>query len=290
MKLEILGRDRLPQTGSVADRPVKAAALGARTLQHLLANGAKAGDRISVTHLAGLLDADSEAICDALEQLTAVGSLSWRNAKKLVLERALPRIRPIAEPQSAEMNGACGGLSAKSLVGSRAGNAEPAQKRKKDKAAKSRTSKIAAMSAGCDPLSSEGWRMRIAVEPFHLASLTGQIDRGWLSRMKRRHLQIGDCDAAPATLKDLDREFHCGLVGFSGNKFLIDAIQSQFSRAAHVHDTSLSKQDIEDHLAVIAMLEAEDTLSAAARIKSHLEAGLSATEAGRRKRVDVRAH
>jgi DNA-binding GntR family transcriptional regulator len=117
----------------------------------------------------------------------------------------------------------------------------------------------------------ESYRFRLAVEPACLRSW--QTDMLFLARLKQQHCEALAYPRDRAHLSRLDREFHLCLAAQSGNRYMSEAVGRQIEIASLWEERSSAalKQDLEDHLAILAALEAGQEKAAAGLLTRHLE-------------------
>jgi DNA-binding GntR family transcriptional regulator len=122
------------------------------------------------------------------------------------------------------------------------------------------------------------YRFRLAIEPAALLEPGYTADPAWLDRIRRQHeryLRGAWRDQQAVAFFEMNAGFHSGLVGFSGNRFFIQATEQQNSlRRLRNYSWRLGPDRVriscEEHLAVLEAVAARDMAEAARRMERHL--------------------
>jgi DNA-binding GntR family transcriptional regulator len=125
---------------------------------------------------------------------------------------------------------------------------------------------------------SESYNFRLAIEPQSLFAFPQEGDSLWLAQAGERHRRVlsGAEPADASSLSRLDSEFHRQLVRFSGNRFMIEGINQQIEMTGLLGQRRIGdlRQDLEEHLAIIAALQAGQNVRAARIMAQHLTLAL----------------
>jgi DNA-binding GntR family transcriptional regulator len=131
-----------------------------------------------------------------------------------------------------------------------------------------------------DPLSrQESYRFRQIVEPAALLEPGFRLDPAWIAEMRRRHQRMLDTPwdkTASIALYEMNAQFHEGLAGASGNRYLQVAVEQQnrLRRFAN-YDWTFGHERVlvscREHLAILDRLEAGDREAAAELMRQHLQ-------------------
>lgn len=128
----------------------------------------------------------------------------------------------------------------------------------------------------------ESYRFRMTIECAGLLEPTFRLDRNALERMRAAHealIQRDDAGISAAEFFGLNAAFHEMLARCSGNRYILQAVQQQnqlrrleehaaFHREARFVDSS------NEHLRIIAALEAGDREKASQLMREHLSTSL----------------
>ncbi|MCZ8407146.1 GntR family transcriptional regulator [Achromobacter dolens] len=128
----------------------------------------------------------------------------------------------------------------------------------------------------------ESYRFRMTIECAGLLEPTFRLDRNALERMRAEHealIQRDDAGISAAEFFGLNAAFHEMLARCSGNRYILQAVQQQnqlrrleehaaFHREARFVDSS------NEHLRIIAALEAGDQEKASQLMREHLSTSL----------------
>ena len=125
----------------------------------------------------------------------------------------------------------------------------------------------------------ESYRFRLLIEPAALIEPGFRLDPGWLAEMRARHeamLRKRWHDSDAIALFELNAEFHEGLAAASGNRFLQMAMQQQnrlrrFVNVYWTHGPERVAVSCNEHLEILARLEAGENEVAAALMRRHLQ-------------------
>lgn len=125
----------------------------------------------------------------------------------------------------------------------------------------------------------ESYRFRMIVEPAALREPGYAADRAWLVEARARHRRFAEAAPGPdqaIAFFELNAAFHRQLVAFSGNRFLIAAIDQQNSlRRLRNYSWRLDDDRVAescaDHIGVLDALIEGDTEGAARALHAHIE-------------------
>lgn len=132
---------------------------------------------------------------------------------------------------------------------------------------------------------SESYRFRMAIECAGLLEPTFRLDKPALARMRAAHealIQHDDADISATEFFALNASFHEMLARFSGNRYILQAVQQQNQlrrleeHAAFYRDARYVNSSSE-HLQIIEALEAGDQDWASQLMRRHLKASLQAS-------------
>ena len=131
----------------------------------------------------------------------------------------------------------------------------------------------------------ESYRFRITIECAGLLEPTFKLDRDALARMRAAHealAQRQDADISATEFFALNASFHELLARFSGNRYLLQAVQQQnqlrrLEEHAAFHRDARFVDSSHEHLRIIDALEAGDQERAAQLMRRHLQASLQAS-------------
>ncbi|MBB1629041.1 GntR family transcriptional regulator [Achromobacter sp. UMC71] len=131
----------------------------------------------------------------------------------------------------------------------------------------------------------ESYRFRMAIECAGLLEPTFQVDRDALARMRAAHEALAERDDAAISATEffaLNASFHELLARFSGNRYLLQAVQQQnqlrrLEEHAAFHRDARYIGSTREHLQIIDALEAGDQERAAQLMRRHLQASLQAS-------------
>ncbi|HEX4327753.1 MAG TPA: GntR family transcriptional regulator [Burkholderiales bacterium] len=125
----------------------------------------------------------------------------------------------------------------------------------------------------------QSYRFRMIIEPAALLEPDYRADPVALARCRREQeemLERGIAKWSPAELFRIGAQFHETIIGFSGNRFLLEALRGQ-NRLRRVleYRGNLDRQRLirqcEEHLQLIALLQAGDFAQASAFLRDHLD-------------------
>jgi DNA-binding GntR family transcriptional regulator len=261
--------------------------LSARILRSLRRRGADIGYRVRVAELCQELDAPPVSVRKALNLLGARGTLDWFHGREFVL--AAPIGRPVRTQAEASQS-----LLMQAVLCARDEGALASECSSDDVARTLDVRKIIAVQAlnGLERLGLaerdpgpcwclrntvtallESYRLRLAVEPLSLLSPLRRTDSVWLSQMGQRHRTLLADGGDAESFSRLDGEFHRQLAGFSGNRFMSEAIGQQVEIAGLTAKHSIPElmRDVEEHLAILTALERGKDGEAASLLMRHLE-------------------
>jgi len=127
------------------------------------------------------------------------------------------------------------------------------------------------------------YRFRILIEPAALLEPTYNPDKNKLEQLKENQQALLDsgevCSAS--FMFNSGVEFHESIVGFSGNSFLLESLQkaNRLRRLIeyNVHASRpIPRQECNDHLYIIFLLENNKYIEAAGFLEAHLKCALDA--------------
>ena len=128
----------------------------------------------------------------------------------------------------------------------------------------------------------ESYRFRMTVECAGLLEPTFQADADALAVMRRAHEALLHSPNDQISAQDfftLNASFHEMLARFSGNRYILQAVQQQnqlrrLEEHAHFHRHSRYAKSTQDHLEIIAAIEAGDREWASQLMRQHLKTAL----------------
>lgn len=132
---------------------------------------------------------------------------------------------------------------------------------------------------------SESYRFRMTIECAGLLEPTFRVDKPALARMRAAHealIQRDDADISATEFFGLNASFHELLARFSGNRYILQAVQQQNhlrrleEHAAFYRDARFINSSNE-HLQIIEALEAGDQEWASQLMRRHLKTSLQAS-------------
>jgi len=132
---------------------------------------------------------------------------------------------------------------------------------------------------------SESYRFRMTIECAGLLEPTFRVDKAALARMRAAHealIQRDDAGISATEFFGLNASFHELLARFSGNRYILQAVQQQNQlrrleeHAAFYRDARFVNSSNE-HLQIIEALEAGDQEWAAQLMRRHLKTSLQAS-------------
>ncbi len=131
----------------------------------------------------------------------------------------------------------------------------------------------------------ESYRFRMAIECAGLLEPTFKLDRDALARMRSAHEALAERDEADISATEffaLNASFHELLARFSGNRYLLQAVQQQnqlrrLEEHAAFHRDARYIGSTREHLQIIDALQAGDQERAAQLMRHHLQASLQAS-------------
>ncbi len=124
----------------------------------------------------------------------------------------------------------------------------------------------------------DSYRFRILVEPEAILGPGFRPDPVQIERLRRVHVDLldGPVHTAPfQRLVDADADFHQTIAGFSGNRFIIQAIQQQTRLRRFVEyqfgaDRDRMAESCREHMAILDALGAGDLRAAAELMREHI--------------------
>lgn len=129
-----------------------------------------------------------------------------------------------------------------------------------------------------DEVHSESYRFRITIETAGFAEPTFKLDEKRLATARTMHervLKTGGRKLTPSQMYEMNAGFHEMLASFSGNRFLLQAIEQQNNLRRLMENQRISPgrfvESCEEHLGIMAALSANDREWAAALLRRHLE-------------------
>jgi DNA-binding GntR family transcriptional regulator len=133
---------------------------------------------------------------------------------------------------------------------------------------------------------SESYAFRRAIEPAVLLQPTFQLDREWAQQSRARHLEFRRKpwrDTLAVKFYEVNSDFHEQLARCSGNRYMLSAVQRQiqlrtFMNYQWVYGVERVQASIDEHLAILAALEANRNQDAAVLMEGHLLASRRVNE------------
>lgn len=125
----------------------------------------------------------------------------------------------------------------------------------------------------------ESYRFRLMVECGGMREKTFKPDSKALASARQAHLEfltLSPAEQTPIAFFEMNAQFHEMLAGFSGNRFVLQAVrqQNQLRRIEeyrrHVHNSIDLSGPCQEHLSIIEALEQEDVELATALLQQHL--------------------
>lgn len=131
----------------------------------------------------------------------------------------------------------------------------------------------------------ESYRFRLAIECAGLLEPTFRLDSRALGLMRAAHEALAlrqDADISATEFFALNTAFHEMLARFSGNRYILQAVQQQnqlrrLEEHAAFHRDARFVDSSNEHLRIIDALEAGDQKRAAQLMQRHLQASLQAS-------------
>ncbi|PWY50491.1 GntR family transcriptional regulator [Achromobacter sp. RW408] len=128
----------------------------------------------------------------------------------------------------------------------------------------------------------ESYRYRMIIECAGLLEPTFKLDRDALARMRAAHealVQRGDGEISATEFFGLNASFHEMLARCSGNRYILQAVQQQnqlrrLEEHAAFHRDARFLDSSNEHLRIIAALEAGDQEGASQLMREHLQTSL----------------
>jgi DNA-binding GntR family transcriptional regulator len=125
----------------------------------------------------------------------------------------------------------------------------------------------------------ESYRFRLLIEPAALIEPGYHADPAWLAHSRKQHLHYRNRRWRPEHaigFFEMNADFHRQLVAFSGNRWMVQAIEQQNALRRLRNwswrlDDDRVAQSCDDHLAVLEALIAHDTSSASSALRRHIE-------------------
>lgn len=125
----------------------------------------------------------------------------------------------------------------------------------------------------------ESYRFRLLIEPAALLEPSYRADPDWLARSRTQHQRYRERRWRPEHaigFFEMNAEFHRQLVAFSGNRWMVQAIEQQNALRRLRNwswrlDDDRVAQSCDDHLAVLEALIADDLSSASTALRRHIE-------------------
>lgn len=122
----------------------------------------------------------------------------------------------------------------------------------------------------------ESYRFRLMIEPYGLLEPNFAADKDRIARSRARHLGIIGHKVATREFFATNAEFHEMLAAFSGNRYVLQAVQQQnrLRRLAEFkahHDFDRIMVSCKEHLAMLDAIEAGDLQWASSLMRRHLE-------------------
>jgi DNA-binding GntR family transcriptional regulator len=130
----------------------------------------------------------------------------------------------------------------------------------------------------------ESYRFRMVLEPAALLEPTFHLDREWVRKARSEHERFRNRpwrDTLAVEFYEMNADFHERLALFSGNRYMHSCMQqqNQLRRFLNYHweyGVDRVQESIDEHLAILALLERGDNAGAAAMMRSHLDSAKTA--------------
>jgi DNA-binding GntR family transcriptional regulator len=140
-------------------------------------------------------------------------------------------------------------------------------------------------------LRDESYRFRLLIEPMAMLEPDFQLDPGWITEMRVRHVESLKRpwrESSSIAFYEMNADFHEGLAAATGNRFFHSAMrrQNQLRRLSNYDwDQGMERVRVNctEHMAMLDHLEAGENEVASALMRSHL---LRASKLRRMVRVD----
>ncbi len=140
-------------------------------------------------------------------------------------------------------------------------------------------------------LRDESYRFRLLIEPMAMLEPDFQLDPGWITEMRARHVESLKRpwrESSSIAFYEMNADFHEGLAAATGNRFFHSAMrrQNQLRRLSNYDwDQGMERVRVNctEHMAMLDHLEAGENEVASALMRSHL---LRASKLRRMVRVD----
>jgi DNA-binding GntR family transcriptional regulator len=278
--------------------------LAARILRHLKAQEAIPGHRLVELDLAGLLEVSRTPIRGALKLLAAQGLVAARDKRGYVLARPLPdlpaaRESPDSEAAQDERLFAALARTRDTLpphftqqeLARRLGvRTAPVLRLLHRLAALGLVARRAGhgwtLAADTARILNESYAFRRALEPQMLLQPGFRLDRGWAEKSRERHQRLrakpwrpGDGEA----FHQLNADFHEQLARCSANRYMLMAVERQnalrqFLIGRWDYPVAQVHSAIDEHLEILAALEAGYADKAAALMLHHLTQSASQSQ------------
>lgn len=125
----------------------------------------------------------------------------------------------------------------------------------------------------------ESYVFRRIIEPAAMLEPSFKLDPDWIADMRRRHqdmLAQPWSDGLSVALFEMNADFHEGLIGASGNRYLLLALQQQtrlrrYANYSWRHGKDRVVVSCREHLEILDRLEADEREIAAALLRRHLD-------------------
>ncbi|MDB5410882.1 MAG: hypothetical protein JWL84_5794 [Rhodospirillales bacterium] len=125
----------------------------------------------------------------------------------------------------------------------------------------------------------ESYAFRRAIEPAMFLQPTFELDRDWLKESRARHLAFRRKrwrDTLAVEFYDINSDFHEQLARCSGNRYMLGAVKRHiqlrsFLNYHEVHGVDRVHDSIDEHLAIIDVLETGNNEEASALMVKHIQ-------------------
>lgn len=128
-------------------------------------------------------------------------------------------------------------------------------------------------------LRDESYRFRLLIEPMAMLEPDFQLDPGWITEMRARHVESLKrpwLESSSIAFYEMNADFHEGLAAATGNRFFHSAMrrQNQLRRLSNYDwDQGMERVRVNcsEHMAMLDHLEAGENEVASALMRSHLQ-------------------
>ncbi|WP_205665266.1 GntR family transcriptional regulator [Caldimonas tepidiphila] len=277
--------------------------LAARVLEHIIASGHAAGDRLTEQSLADTLGVSRSPVRKALQYLETLGAVGSSPNRGFHVAREAAQLRKLQLPsdpvsdESIYMRIVEDRLT--NVLDEEVSEAELMERYQLTRLQLQRVLNRMARENLIDRKPGRGWifrpllnsvdshresyRFRMIIEPAAILEPTFRVDRALFDKVRRQQLQLLEGGIERWTAAERFRagaDFHEAIVACANNRFLLDALRNvnQLRQVIEYHSQTGSKQDrtrlrrqCEEHLALLDLLEAGERMEAAHRLRQHLD-------------------